>query len=480
MDRQTYSSCDAMELAKLIRSGETSAEEVQAVARDTIAELGGLLNALADGPWDEPSAYNKEGAFAGVPFVLKDLGCAMAGIPSCAGSYLTGPGLVEMEDCHLVKRFRSAGLAAMALSTTDEMGFGANTFTPRYGRTLNPWDVDLSVGGSSGGSAALVASGAIPVAHASDGGGSIRIPASVAGLVGLKPSRGRVPFGPGAQEGQFGLSSHFVLTRSVRDSALMLDSVIGSFPGDRFIPAPPRQPWIKEVQAEAFQPLRVAVVLDGWGHLDPDWQVKTTVKAAARALEAEGFSVDQPVFKFDWERTLRAIEILGCTTAAISLAQIERTTGRRAEECGVQPIILSYRDEGLRLGALDIGEALASVNAVSRAFGALFQHYDILLLPNMTAVSWKPEDFNPIDPPMDALSWMQRMFEVFCYNPVFNMTGMPAMSVPVGWSDDGFPIGVQIAADMNNEWAIFRAAAILERALPWSHRRPSVFAVEAN
>lgn len=478
MDREDYARHDAVSLAGLIRRREVSAADVRRCAREALADLGTRLNALADGPWEEPLACDEAGPFAGVPFALKDLGCAIAGVPSRAGSYITGDGLVEDEDCHLVRRFRAAGLAGLALATTDEMGFGANTVTPRFGRTLNPWDLTLSPGGSSGGSAALVASGAVPLAHASDGGGSIRIPASVTGLVGLKPSRGRIPVGPSAQEGQFGLSSHFVLTRSLRDCALVLDCVTGPFPGDRFIPAPPSRPWSDELREEKNgAPLRVAVLLEPWGRTPLEAPVAAAVLSAARALEAAGHHVEQPAFAFDWERTLRAIEVLGCMTAAIGLAQIEARSGRKAEDCGVQPIILSYRDEGLRLGALDLGRALAAVNSVSRAFGELFAGYDLLLLPNMTTVSWRADDFNPLDPPMDALAWMRRMFDVFCYNPVFNLTGTPAMSLPVGWSAEGFPIGVQLAAGMNDEATIFRAAAALERALPWSGRLPPLFAI---
>jgi len=477
MNRDDYASRDAVGLAELIRRGEVSAAEVQSVARDVLADLGGRLNALADGPWEQPLAYDPDGPFAGVPFALKDLGCAIAGVPSRAGSFVTGDGLVEAEDCHLVRRFRAAGLAGLALATTDEMGFGANTMTPRYGNTLNPWDLTLSPGGSSGGSVALVASGAVPIASASDGGGSIRIPASVTGLVGLKPSRGRVPVGPSAQEGQFGLSAHFVVSRSLRDTALALDCVVGPFPGDRSIPAPPARPWTEDLRdPDSGRPLKVAVILDPWGSTPVEPAVTRAVLAAARALEAAGHHVEQPRFSFDWERTLRAIEVLGCATTAIGLAQIEEATGRRVEESGVQPIILSYRQIGLKLGAVDIGRALGGMNAVSRAFGALFERYDLMLLPNMTTVSWRAKDFNPIDPPMDALSWMRRMFDVFCYNPVFNMTGMPAISLPVGTDDSGFPIGVQLAADMNDEAAIFRAGALLERALPWAGRRPPLYA----
>lgn len=471
MNREDYAGRDATALAALIRGGEVSAAEVQAAARLALAELGPKLNAVVDGPWEQSLAYDPSGRFAGVPFALKDLGCAVAGVPSRAGSFMTGDGLITDEDCHLMMRFRAAGLAGLALATTDELGFGANTDTPRYGRTLNPWNIDLSPGGSSGGSAALVAAGTVPLAHGSDAGGSIRIPASVTGLVGLKPSRGRVPVGPTMQESHWGLATHFVLTRSVRDCAGVLDSLIGPMPGDRTIVAPPQRPWSDELDPFGRR-LRVALITEPWGDVPVAPEVAAAVEAAGRALENAGHLVEPPTFSFDWPRMLHAVQVLGCTSTATSIAQLEARTGRKADDSGLQPIILSYRDFGLRFGVVAIGEALETLNSVSRAFGALFQSCDTLLLPNMTVASWRAQDFNPANPPVDALEWMRKMFNVFCYNPVFNVTGMPALSLPIGWTDDGFPIGVQLATRMCDEATLFRMAAELERALPWAHRRP--------
>lgn len=468
-----YADCDGTHLADLIRQGEVTAHEVQDLSRRAISEMGQRLNAVVSGPWNSPVGGQHDRHFSGVPIALKDLGCAMTGIKSYAGSYLSGEGLVSHADSHLVRKMCSGGLVPIALATTDELGCGPNTNTPRFGQTLNPWRVDMSPGGSSGGSAALVASGAVPVAHGSDAGGSIRIPASVNGLVGLKPSRGRIPTGPERQEGAWGLSSHFVLTRSVRDTTAALKTLSSPMPGDRTIIKPLADSWGKQF-GQTTRPLRVALITEAFGEEPVNETVVAATKEVASVLEDKGHFVETPSIAFDWDEMLRAVQVLGCASAAIDISAMECQTGLKAETCGVQPIILSYYEYGNNIGVIELGEALKTVNTVSRVFGEFFQQYDVLVLPNMTRVSWCESELDPNAGSADALAWMRKMFNAFCFNPVFNVTGTPALSVPTGKSESGFPVGVQLAADMCREDILLDVATLLEIALPWRLRKPAI------
>lgn len=478
MNVAEYAARDATALADLIRGGEVTAAEVRAAGTAALRIAGPRLNALAADPFPA-LACDANGPFAGVPFALKDLRPEAAGVPSGLGSLITGPGLVSDHDSHVMTRFRDAGLAVVALATSDELGFGANTMTPRHGRTLNPWDPAKSIGGSSGGSAALVAAGALPMAQASDAGGSIRIPASVAGLVGLKPTRGRVPAGPDVAEGHWGLATDFVVTRTVRDTARALDALSGPMPGDRFRIPEPTRPWAMDV-ADRTPGLRVAYTTAPWAGTPVAPDMNEATEAAAAALARAGHRVERASPAFDWPPFLRAIQILGCASSAIGVARLETATGRSASRDTLQPIILSYAEIGRTLSVHDIGDALSAMNTVSRRVSAFFQDWDVLVTPAMAVVNWRPEDFNPTNPVVDANTWMQRMFSDFCFSPLFNVTGGPAMSLPTGWTASGFPVGVQVAADLGGEDKLLRAAGYLEDALPWASRRPRLHVVNVG
>jgi amidase len=465
-----YSTLDAVGLADLIRQKQVSAAEVQAAATTALEAVSAGLNALADGPWQNPLAYDPAGPFAGVPFVLKDITPMATGVRSRSGSWMTGDGLEVAQDTHLMERIRAGGLAVMGLATTDELGFGANTDTPRFGRTLNPWDLAMSPGGSSGGSASLVAAGAVPMASASDAGGSIRIPASVTGTVGLKPSRGRLPVGPGAQESHWGLATHFLISRSVRDCAAALDALSGPMPGDKYFVPKPARSWTAGLADSG--PLRVAFTTEPWAHSPVAGDVRQAVTAAAGKLAELGHHVERGMPRFDWASLLKAVQVLGCASTAIDIARLEAKTGQKADTRLLQPIILSYCEIGRRLSVVDVGEALVALNEISRSFAAFFQDWDLLITPNMTMTSWRADDFNPTNPPVDAMEWMRKMFDEFCYTAAFNITGGPAISLPTGWTEAGFPIGIQLAADLCDEDKLLRVCAELEVAMPWSQRRP--------
>jgi amidase len=291
MKIEEYASLDATGVAELIKSGQVTADEVHKVAVEAIGKVQPEINARVAEPWEKPLEYDGSGPFAGVPFGLKDLICHAAGVPTKWGSRLTGEhGVVLDFDTELMARFRKAGLATTVLVSTPEMGYGGNTEPLVNGSTRNPWDLSRSVGGSSGGSAALVASGAVPVAHANDAGGSIRIPSSYNGTVGLKPGRGVVSLGPSFAEGVSGLASEFVVTRSVRDVAGILDQVAGWTPGERYRVQAPARPYVDELDANPTG-LRIAIHTSSWAGTAVDPDAVAAVESVARTLEGLGHHV---------------------------------------------------------------------------------------------------------------------------------------------------------------------------------------------
>ncbi|MEV6135369.1 amidase family protein [Nocardia sp. NPDC051990] len=294
MDIADYTSRDATELAALISTGQVSAAEVHRAAAAALDQVDPQLGAIAGERFDHPLDYHESGPFCGVPFAIKDLITHAAGIPQRNGSRLFGPGIAYPYDNHLMTRFRRAGLATMAVTTSPELGFNATTEAVAYGRpTRNPWDPERSPGGSSGGSAALVAAGALPFAHANDGGGSIRIPAAACGLVGLKPSRGRITAGPDHADPLLGLGIEFAVTRTVRDCAALFDAVHGSEPGDKYLFPAPNRPCADLITQE-LPPLRIAfstTALDPSRGIDPE--CVHAVRAVADRLAAMGHHVEE-------------------------------------------------------------------------------------------------------------------------------------------------------------------------------------------
>ncbi|GAA1383560.1 amidase family protein [Kitasatospora putterlickiae] len=475
MNIDEYAALDATALAAVIASGEVTAGEVAALATEAITTVNKELNAVAEGPFDRPLDHAADGRFAGVPFAIKDLVLHAAGVPTRMGTRLLGKdGYVPAADTHLMERFRAAGLATLAVTTTPELGFNGNSEALAYGSTRNPWNTAHSAGGSSGGSAALVAAGALPVAHANDGGGSIRVPAACNGLVGLKPSRGRVPSGPDFGDALYGMGVELAVSRTVRDTAALLDEVAVGYPGDPVVIAPPARPFLQEVGADTGR-LRIAVHTESWAgsHVDPE--VAQAVEAAARALEAAGHHVDRATPVVDWERLLTSNIALWSAFLAEGVAGIEAMTGATAGPENLERTTLACVEYGRGLSALELNGALASMNAVSREVGRFFTGYDLLLTPTMNTPA---PLLGHLDGNADlgALEWAQRIFGVCSFTPLFNQTGTPAVSLPLAQSSQGLPIGVQLAGPFGSEALLLRVSALLESAMPWADRRPAVHA----
>lgn len=473
MHLDEYRRCDLTDLAGLLAAGEVTATEVHDAARAAIEQVDADLNGVADGPWSAASSYDPQGPFGGAPFVVKDLLCHPSGVPMRLGSRLTGAGLTAPHDTHLMARFRAAGLAPLALATTPELGISPSTEARVYGPTRNPWDPARSPGGSSGGSGALVAARAVPAAHANDSAGSIRIPAAACGLVGLKPSRGRVPVGPDAQEVVFGQVCELAVTRTVRDAAAILDAVAGWAPGEQVRAAAPARALRDEVGAPPGR-LRIALHTDSWAGSSVDPDVRAAVERVASELASLGHLVEEATPRLAWDALVEAQVTIFSAATAQAVTGVAQASGLPADESTLEQVTLAFLEHGRRLSALDLAEALASRNDVSREVGSFFTGHDVLLTPTLTTPAWPLGTFDQDEAGVGPQTWLRRVFDVCAFTPLANITGTPAVSLPAGASRRGLPVGVQLMADMGDESTLLRLAGQLEAAMPWGDRLPDV------
>jgi amidase len=468
-----YRKYDAVGLAHLIKSGQVSAQEVQEIARQALLAVNPTLNALVGGLFEEPLSASPTGPLAGVPFVFKDLSLHAAGIRTGLGSRLTGEGIVFPHDTDLMTRFRQAGLVALARTATPEFGFNATTEPVVHGPTRNPWDPSRSTGGSSGGSAALVAVRAIPVAHGTDGAGSIRIPAAWCGLVGLKPTRGRVPPGPDTDERLCGLGVDFALTRTVRDAAALLDAVNGPGEGDKYFAPPPRRPYAQEVGSPPGR-LRIAMTAQAWSGGPVDKEYADTVSQVCRELAAQGHDVEEASPQVDWERFVDANLPIWTASIGDNALGIAHARGLELGPDVLEAVTLASVEYGRRLTAIDLLRALRLCGTLTRGVSAFFRSYDVLVTPTVAGPPPVLGTLNQNGPGIDPRGWLNKLFELIPFTPLFNMTGQPAISLPLGQSSAGLPIGVQLVARYGDEATLFRLAAQLEQALPWHLRHPPI------
>ncbi|MFI6503812.1 amidase [Nonomuraea typhae] len=462
---------DAVALSELIRAGEISAAEVESLARTAIGRVNGRLNALATSLFDTAPAHSADGPLAGVPFLIKDIGPMAAGVPFFMGSRSLGPGVPARHDSELMRRFRAAGLAALGLTTMPEMSLGFSTEPARTGPTRNPWNTERGAGGSSGGAAALVAAGAVPVAHASDGAGSIRIPASCCGLVGLMPSRGRTPCGPDLGEPVFGLSSAFAVTRTVRDTAHLLDAVHGPAAGDKYSAPPPARPYQDELGADPGR-LRVAVATDAWSGVPVEAEVAEATLAVARLLEEQGHQVEAARPALEWEDVIEAL----VAPQLAFLAGVFRHAPRPPDPALLEGMSRRLFEEAARLSVLELMASFDAQNRVSRSVGAFFTVYDLLVTPVLARLPLPHGTLRYDDPDQPVASFVRSQFRYGPFTPPFNVTGQPAISLPLGHSADGLPIGVQVVAGYGREDLLIRVASRLEQAAPWHDRIPPLSA----
>lgn len=457
-------SSDATALAAHIRRGDVSAAEVLEATASRLAERNPLLNAVIAERVDAARAEVADGAgggaLAGVPFLVKDLGATVAGLPSTGGSRLFAD-VVAGADSELVRRYRSAGVVIVGMTNVPELGKNASTESQLHGPTRNPWKLTHSSGGSSGGSAAAVAAGIVPVAHANDGGGSIRIPASMCGLVGLKPTRGRTPNAPGSML-TAPLSVHHVVARSVRDSALLLDLTAGPMAGDPYVTPPPVRPFVEEVGAPVEQ-LRIgcSVAMPSGAAIDP--ACAEAVRAAAELLAELGHVVEESSPEFPMEALGNAGRTFMSAPLALDVADRLEVLGRdlAADDLEVLTRML-YESGRAATGAAVLG-ALRDLEQCGRIVGRWFEGHDLWLSATVA---------RPVPPLglLDTMDLQAMMTHAAAYSALtspFNATGQPAISLPLGTDGDGLPVGVQLVAAWGREDLLLRVAAQIEAARPW-------------
>jgi amidase len=467
-----YDRFDALALGELVRSGEVSARELVLEAISRAEALNPTINAIVTELYGAaveaaPEVSRREGPLAGVPFLLKDL-AYQEGVRCTFGSRLFRD-FVPDHDADLVKRHRAAGLVIFGRTNTPEVGLAATTEGVLLGPCRNPWNTERTPGGSSGGAAAAVAAGILPAAHATDGGGSIRIPASCCGLVGLKPSRARNPVGPDAGEGWGSMSTGHVVTRSVRDSAAFLDATHGPAPGDPYYAPPFEGSYLEAHVAEPGQ-LRIAMDLNTITGEAVDPACAEAAKKAAALCESLGHVVEEA-----WPEYDRAT--FGQSTGAIVAANVANSIYSRAEALGreltlddVERLTLATAERGRAIPASAYVRAIGVIHQTGRILAEFCERYDVILTPTLVS---PPVPIGWLNPDMEDLAvYGERFGKFWGFTNLHNATGQPAISLPLHWTDDGLPVGVQLAAGYGNELLLLQIARQLEEAAPWFDKRP--------
>jgi amidase len=472
-----YESYDALGLAELVRKGEVSPKELLDAALARVSARNPGLNAV-NMSFEQRARREIErglpdGPFRGVPYLLKDLHAHVAGERLTFGSRLFRD-FVSETDSESTARYRRAGLVIFGRTTSPELGLTATTESSLFGETRNPWNRERTSGGSSGGASAVVAAGIIPAAHASDGGGSIRIPAACCGLFGVKPTRARTPMGPHSGEGWGGMSTWHAVTRSVRDSAALLDATQGPDLGAPYQAPRPERPYLEEVTRAPGQ-LRIALSTETFNGAETDRECAAAARAAAKLCESLGHRVEEARLTIDAAALGRATQTL---MGANILATADDTAAAQGRTLGpdlLEDMTLLMLAAARQASAADYARAVRTIHAASRTVEAFFTRFDVLLTPTLAMQTARIGELS-LSNPIDAAK-LTRLSRCVGYTSLFNAAGNPAMSVPLGTASDGMPLGVQFAGRFGDEATLFRLAGQLEAAQPWFERRPAVAAV---
>jgi amidase len=489
-----YDDLDGLAMAALVRQRQVTATELLAEAIARLERVNPLLNAVVTPLYEQGQSAAAgplpDGPFRGVPFLLKDLGLALAGAPLSFGSRFLA-GFHPVIDSTLVERYRRAGLVVFGKTNTPEFGLTPYTESALFGPARNPWAHDHTPGGSSGGAAVAVAARVVPLAHASDGGGSIRIPASCCGLFGMKPTRGRMPVGPDRSEIWGGLSIDHVLTRSVRDSAAMLDATAGADHVARHHAPLPVRPFSDEVGAP---PGRLRIALTTRPHLSTrpvDADCAAAVEDTGKLLADLGHDVEEAALPIDAESFARDFLVLVCVEMATVAVQVVAAMGRRPRRNEIEVDSALSMIIGRQQSAIGYAMARDRLNATARRISTFFERFDVLVSPTLARPPFPIGTLRARGAEAWArrvvvaarLGWVlrlpgvlrastRRLFDFAAFTPVANVTGQPSMSVPLHWNAAGLPIGTMFTARFGAEAILFRLAAQLESARPWRDRRP--------
>ena len=467
---------DACAQAELVRKKELQPIELVNAAIERIERLNPRLNAVVTPMFDlaRDAARGKipEGPFQGVPFLLKDLMAAYAGVPMSLGSVLL-KNFIPDRDSELVARLKLAGLIVVGKTNTPEFGILPTTEPHLFGPCRNPWDTTRTTGGSSGGSSAAVASGLVPMAHANDGGGSIRIPASCCGLFGLKPTRARNPLGPNFGDVMSGIVCEHAVTRSVRDSAVLLDATSGPDLGDPYWAPPPARPFQQEVGVHPGK-LRIAFSTEALDGVPVHADCREAVQRVAGLCEKLGHRVTEASPKVDGEQMNRVFLTVWSAGCASTLEGIEYILGRSVKPEDMEPLTWTLNEIGRTQTGAKYLLALQTIQRMARDVARFFLDYDIWLTPTLALPPLPLGRFEPA--PDDALQGLRQASAFAPFTPICNLTGQPAMSVPLFWNGEGLPIGTHFIGRFGDEATLFRLAAQLEMARPWAGRHPPIAA----
>jgi amidase len=466
-----FAHLDATAQAALVRSGEVAPIELVEAAINRIERLNPHLNAVVTTMFEEAkaTAHAKllDGSFAGVPFLLKDSLTACAGSRLTSGSRLLLGDRVATHDSELVTRLRRAGLIILGRTNCAEFGLLPNTEPHLHGATCNPWDAKRSPGGSSGGSAAAVAAGMVSMAHGSDGGGSIRIPASCCGLFGLKPTRARNPLGPDYGDVRGGLVVEHALTRSVRDSAALLDATGGPDIGDPYCAPPHMRPFLDEVGTD---PGRLRIAFSAFTISPADADCVDALQGAVQLCAGLGHEMVEDKPSIDYQLAAQCFTTLWAAGCAATIDGLARARGNSVCASDVEPLTWAMYVIGRRVSTADYQFAVEELQRLSRAIARFFTRYDVWLTPVLNEL---PPLLGSFDAPADdAFAAFRRAWAFAPIPAICNFTGQPAMSVPLHWNALGLPIGTHFAGRFGDEATLFRLAAQLEQSRPWKGRWP--------
>jgi amidase len=492
-----YDKYDGLGLAELVRKKEIKPADLVEEAISRIERLNPQLNVVIYKMYElarkAVDGDLPDGPFKGVPFLMKDILMAYAGVPLTNGSRFFKD-FVPDHDSELVRRFKAAGVVVLGKTNLPEFGLVPITEPELFGPTNNPWDLSRTPGGSSGGSAAAVAARIVPLAHGSDGGGSIRIPASCCGLFGLKPTRGRNPMGPDFGEAWRGLVCDHVLTRSVRDSAAMLDATAGPDIGALYYTMPPVRPFLNEVGTDPGR-LRIAFTWKPFLGASVHKDCVKGLEATAKLCQDLGHEVVEATPQIDGRVFAKAFLTVVCVETRATIEEAQVLLNRRASFKDFEPSTWVLGLLGKQCRAPEFSRSLNMAQLIARQIGEFFERYDVMLTPTLAMPplvkgALQPKGIQAVVMKLlgslnagqliNTLSGIdvlaEHVFEFMPYTPLFNVTGQPAMSVPLYWNDDGLPIGMQFVGRYGDEATLFRLASQLEKAKPWAQRIPLICA----
>lgn len=466
-----YSNYDGLGLAELIASKQITPLELLTAVRQRVELLNPKLNALCHLFFDKAEAQIQEnsgtGPFRGVPFALKDLGVYLTGTITSGGSRMWKNNVATF-DSTLVSRYKQAGLIIFGKSNSPELGLTVTTESALFGETRNPWNLERTTGGSSGGSAALVASRILPMAHGSDGGGSIRIPASCCGIFGLKPTRSRVPLGPSSFEGWNGCSHHHALTISVRDSAALLDATAGQELGSPFFSPKPPRPFLDEI-ANPPGSLKIALITASPSGVPVDPECRGAAVEAAKLCERLGHKVEEAAFPINNDVLREAFLGVLQVSLARTLDDGAAMSGRPVSEQDVETATWSMMQAGRGISSVAYSRAIVTLHQIGLTMARFQQGYDVILSPTL---SKPPVALGVLRLSQDPAIFGKNVTEFMHSTSLYNVTGQPSMSVPLHWTPDGMPVGVMFSGRFGEDALLLRLAAQLEKAQPWANRKP--------